>query len=117
MGPWYPGSGRSRRGRRGQAPAANRRRGPLSYRVFMILGVNTTDASPAPVEDAVDIPASWLSEILDRRGRGAPRPVEIEPDAAQRLQSHFARHEKEIENTLARLTDPAFEAPIRARQS
>lgn len=80
----------------------------------MILGVNTTDAPPAPAEDAVDIPASWLSEILDRRGRGAPRPVEIEPDAAQRLQGHFARHEKEIEHTLARLSDPAFEAPIRA---
>ncbi|WP_155830155.1 DUF4132 domain-containing protein [Glycomyces tenuis] len=76
--------------------------------------MNTTDYPSIAGEDTVDIPESWASELLDRRGRGTPRPVEIGPDAVRELQNRFARYENDIERALARLEDPSYEAPIRA---
>lgn len=80
----------------------------------MILGVNPTDTHPAPDEDAVDIPDSWTPHILARRGRGTPRPITVDPDAARVLRGYFTRSAEDFEQALARIGDPSFEAQARS---
>ncbi|HEU5130260.1 MAG TPA: DUF4132 domain-containing protein [Glycomyces sp.] len=75
--------------------------------------MNPTDTPPAPAEDAVHLPESWSSALLDRRGRGAPRPFDVAPDAALVLQDRFARHAKEFEDALSLLGDAELAASIR----
>ncbi|WP_344489576.1 DUF4132 domain-containing protein [Glycomyces endophyticus] len=46
--------------------------------------MNLIDSSSVPGEDAVALPESWTRLLLDRRGAAA-RPVDLDPDAPQRL--------------------------------
>ncbi|MDA1366100.1 DUF4132 domain-containing protein [Glycomyces algeriensis] len=75
-----------------------------------------TDPSiPVPVdEDRVDFPDEWHEFILDRRGRGTPRAVTIEPDAPQRMKALFAERAERLDKLIDGLDVPAYAPTIRA---
>ncbi|MDN3240300.1 DUF4132 domain-containing protein [Glycomyces tritici] len=75
-----------------------------------------TDPSiPAPLdEDRVDFPDEWHEFTLDWRGRGTPRPVTVDPDAAQRVKAIFAENAERLEHLIDALDVPAYAPTIRA---
>ncbi|MQM27546.1 DUF4132 domain-containing protein [Glycomyces albidus] len=62
--------------------------------------MNLIDSSSVPGEDAIAYPDSWTPHLLDRRGRGEPRSVTIDPDAPQRLVDLYAEKQKAFEGPL-----------------
>jgi hypothetical protein len=79
----------------------------------MLCCVNRTDTAPID-EDTVDYPEAWAEYRLDRRGRGTPRPVEVDPAAPERLQELYAAAGERLERCLQRISVPAHAASIRA---
>ncbi|RRR97600.1 DUF4132 domain-containing protein [Glycomyces terrestris] len=59
--------------------------------------MNLNRSSSVPGEDAPALPQDWAEHLLDRRGRGTPRPVPAEPDAPQRLLDLFTAHSEALE--------------------
>jgi hypothetical protein len=78
----------------------------------MLVCVNGTD--PSISEDRVDFPDEWRERTLDRRGRGTPREVTVDPDAPQQLKALFAKHAEAMEEVAARPEVAGYAAAIRA---
>ncbi|SDD43404.1 DUF4132 domain-containing protein [Glycomyces harbinensis] len=74
--------------------------------------MNLTDSSPI-AEDRVDFPDAWRAYTLAWRSRGNPRPVDIDPEAPQRLAALFRDSRESIEAPIKALADPAYEPVIR----
>ncbi|WP_205326873.1 DUF4132 domain-containing protein [Glycomyces sp. YM15] len=69
----------------------------------------------APVdEDRIDFPDEWHEFAMDRRGRGTPRPVTIDPNAPQRVKALFAEHAELLDRLIDGLDVPAYAPLIRA---
>ncbi|MEU5156627.1 DUF4132 domain-containing protein [Glycomyces sp. NPDC021274] len=78
--------------------------------------MNATDpSSPALLdEDRVDFPDEWREHCLDRRGRGTPRSVAVDPDAPQRVKALFAEQAGLLDPLIDALDVPAYAPTIRA---
>jgi hypothetical protein len=79
----------------------------------MLCCVNRADTSPID-EDTVDFPEGWAGYRLDRRGRGTPRPVAVDPAAPEHLQALYAAAGDRLERGIERISVPAQAASIRA---
>ncbi|WP_030155634.1 DUF4132 domain-containing protein [Glycomyces sp. NRRL B-16210] len=64
-------------------------------------------------EDRVVYPDEWRDQLLDRRGRGTPRPVAIDADAPERLRELFAENAERLEPVLAHIASPEQAAAVR----
>lgn len=77
----------------------------------MLFFVNRADAVD---EDAIDLPESWSDYLLDRRGRGTPRPIEVDPAAPERLRALYAEVAEELDLRIKQIFEPPHAAAIRA---
>ncbi|MFG3342638.1 DUF4132 domain-containing protein [Glycomyces sp. NPDC048151] len=66
-----------------------------------------------PSDDRVAYRDEWHEYLLDRRGRGTPRAVTVDPDAPQWLEALFAKHADDMEEVIAVLDVPGYEGMIR----
>jgi hypothetical protein len=77
----------------------------------MLFFVNRADAVD---EDAIDFPEDWAEYRLDRRGRGTPRPVAVDPAGPERLRDMCTAAGEPLEVRLQNVFPPAHAAAIRA---
>ncbi|MCD0446788.1 DUF4132 domain-containing protein [Glycomyces sp. A-F 0318] len=75
--------------------------------------MNPNDSSSPLDEDRVDFPDAWREHTFDWRSRGSARPVEVDPDAPERLRKYFRDSRKNLERPLEVFEDPADAALLR----